>query len=75
MWKGGGCHLPAYLGLPLVKCAFKRGEIVIMSDMIYPLEALQLLVWTEKRICTQEEIWLPCEIRGTKTFTSFDFWA
>ena len=39
---------------------------------IAQLKALQLSVWTEKRICTQEEIHLPCKIRGAKAFAFFD---
>jgi hypothetical protein len=41
---GRGCHLPAYLGLPLIKCAWKEGRIVLINDLIDLLKSLQLLV-------------------------------
>jgi hypothetical protein len=42
--EGRGCHLPAYSGLPLTKCAWKEGRIVLINNLIDPLKALQLLV-------------------------------
>jgi hypothetical protein len=43
-----------------------------MGGIIDPMKALQLLVKTEQRICTQEEIFLPWEICGAKAFAFFD---
>jgi len=40
MGKGKGCHLPAFLDLPILKCACKEHIIDIIDDIEDPLEAL-----------------------------------
>jgi hypothetical protein len=46
VWRRGGrgCYLPAFPGLPLTKCTWKEGRMVLINDLIDPLKALQLLV-------------------------------
>jgi hypothetical protein len=45
MERGGrGCYLPAFPGLPLTKCTWKEGRMVLINDLIDPIKALQLLV-------------------------------
>jgi hypothetical protein len=39
-WKGEGCHLPAFLDLPLLKCACQEHIINMRNNMGDPLEAL-----------------------------------
>jgi hypothetical protein len=41
---GRGCHLPAYLGLPLIECTWKEGRTVLINDLIDPLKSLHLSV-------------------------------
>ena len=40
MGKGKGCHLPAFLDLPLLKCACQEHIIDMGNNMEDPLEAL-----------------------------------
>jgi hypothetical protein len=47
VWRGGrGCYLPAFPGLPLTKCTWKEGMMVLINDLADSLKALQLLVET-----------------------------
>jgi len=55
-----------------MKCTLKESIKVLINDLIVPLKALQLLVYIENRICTQEEIYIPCEIHGAKAFAFFN---
>src|SRR5258705_821 len=41
--------------------------MILINDLIAPLKTLQLLLYPEKRIWSQEEVCLSCEICGTKT--------
>src|SRR5258705_11950971 len=43
--------------------------MILINDLIAPLKTLQLLLYPEKRIWSQEEVYLSCEICGTKTFS------
>jgi hypothetical protein len=40
MGKGRGNHLPAFLGLPLLKCALIEGIVLIINNVRDPLKIL-----------------------------------
>jgi hypothetical protein len=72
MGRGRGYHLLTLLGLSLLIYALKENRKVIINNVIWSLKALELSIWTEKTIRSEEKVYLFSKIRGVKPFAFFD---
>jgi hypothetical protein len=52
-----GYHLITLLGLSLLVWPLNEDMIIIINDLMCPINALELSVWTEKAMRSEEEVY------------------